>query len=274
MEIRGMLGGRPVKLIVVRNEWLDVIDLVSGEEIVRQAIHRDIYLDGDYLDIGELSIAVDRTYFPEAQNLVKLVSQLPVPRPEPLVWQSGFCTQCGNSVVAAARFCSTCGNSLGEPIQQVPSSPQQHLEPVHTPTSHEIDDDNWQYPEPSQVQRNYVMTVTGRRNLLFAVTALVVIIVAVVAIRNNYSNSSTASSGDVRSSSACATLSSYAYNGIPATFIDDGARLLYGLSDQFRSMGRGDIANRIDNIVDLTYAGPGGQLSAKNELLSAASSYC
>lgn len=117
------------------------------------------------------------------------------------------------------------------------------------------------------------MTATGRRNLLIAVTVVVVIIVAVVATRGGR-DSSNSSSGDVRSSAACATLSSYAYNGIPATFIDDGAQLLYSLSDQFRSMGRGDIANRIDNIVELTYAGPAGQLNAKNELISAASSFC
>lgn len=273
MEIRGMLGSRPVKILVVGKEWFEVIDLFNGEEIVRDALYRDIYLEGDLLNIGGLSIAIDRTYMPQAQGLVILVSRIPVSQTKPVSQQSRFCTQCGNAVDLSARFCSKCGQSLGEPIQQVPPPPMPNPKSTQATATYEFDDHSQEFSESSRVKSNYVMTSTGRRNLLFAVTALVVIIVAVVAIRNN-NNSSNASSGDVRSSAACATLSSYAYDGIPATFIDDGAQLLYSLSDKFRSMGRGDIASRIDNIVDLTYAGPAGQLEAKNELISAASNYC
>jgi hypothetical protein len=273
MEIRGMLGSRPVKLLIVGNEWLEVIDLLSGDEIVHKAIHRGVELDGDLLDIGGLSIAIDRTYISEVQALMRLVSRLPVAQNGPTARQSGFCVQCGYPVDSSARFCSTCGQSLGEHFQQVPPPPRHNFDSAPATSSREFDSHIRHFSEPSEVRSKLVMSSTGRRNLLIAVTVVVLLIVAVVATRGG-NDSSKSSSGDVRSSAACATLSSYAYNGIPATFIDDGARLLYSLSDQFRSTGRGDIANHIDNIVDLTYAGPAGQLNAKSELISAASSYC
>ncbi len=85
MEIRGMLGSRPVKLLVLSDESLAVVDLLNGQEIVHQAINRGIHLDGDLLNVGGLSIAIDRTYVAEAQALVRLVSRLPVPQQKPVV---------------------------------------------------------------------------------------------------------------------------------------------------------------------------------------------
>lgn len=60
------------------------------------------------------------------------------------------------------------------------------------------------------------------------------------------------------------TLSDYAFDGIPATYVDDGADLLYLLAGEFALAGRSDIASSIENIVDLTYQGPYGQISAKS----------
>ena len=78
----------------------------------------------------------------------------------------------------------------------------------------------------------------------------------------------------VHLTSACDTLSSYAYEGIPATYIDDGADLLYILAGEFATAGRNDIASSIERIVDLTYQGPAGQITAKSELMSLANSAC
>ena len=74
--------------------------------------------------------------------------------------------------------------------------------------------------------------------------------------------------------SACATLNDYAFDGIPATYIDDGADLLYLLAGEFALAGRSDIASSIENVVALTYQGPSGQLTAKSELMNLANAYC
>ena len=88
------------------------------------------------------------------------------------------------------------------------------------------------------------------------------------------SGGSGAGSSGNRMQTACATLSKYAFNGIPATYIDDGADLLYILAGEFSLAGRKDIALAIEDIVDLTYQGPYGQLTAKSELVNLANSYC
>jgi hypothetical protein len=77
-----------------------------------------------------------------------------------------------------------------------------------------------------------------------------------------------------RADSACITLREYAFEGIPATYIDDGADLLYLLAGAFSMEGRNDIANSIERVVDLTYQGPYGQMTAKSELMNLANQYC
>ena len=81
-------------------------------------------------------------------------------------------------------------------------------------------------------------------------------------------------SDTLKRSDACATLTRYAYRGIPATFIDDGADLLYILAGSFEFLERSDIALEIEAIVELTYQGPAGQLSAKSRLMSLADLHC
>ena len=91
----------------------------------------------------------------------------------------------------------------------------------------------------------------------------------------NFSSSNgRASQRDIRTSAACSTLSRYAFNGIPASYVDDGASLLYTLANDFSNLGRTDIALSIERVVDLTYQGVYGQLSAKSELVELANSYC
>ena len=91
----------------------------------------------------------------------------------------------------------------------------------------------------------------------------------------NFSSSNgRASQRDIRTSAACSTLSRYAFNGIPASYVDDGASLLYTLANDFSNLGRADIAVSIERVVDLTYQGVYGQLSAKSELVDLANSYC
>lgn len=82
------------------------------------------------------------------------------------------------------------------------------------------------------------------------------------------------SSDSLKRSDACATLTRYAYRGIPATYINDGADLLYILAGSFEFLERSDIALEIEAIVDLTYQGPAGQLSAKSRLMRLADLHC
>ena len=88
------------------------------------------------------------------------------------------------------------------------------------------------------------------------------------------SNKSPNTAVETSISSACSTLKRYAFDGIPATYIDDGASLLYGLADQFVIAGRDDIASKIWRVIDLTYGGITGQLEAKTLLSSTANQYC
>lgn len=86
--------------------------------------------------------------------------------------------------------------------------------------------------------------------------------------------SSASKSVDIRTTSACRTLSRFAFDGIPATYVDEGAEMLYELADEFASLGRSDIAEQIEFIISLTYLDSAGQIEAKGELMNAASFYC
>lgn len=78
----------------------------------------------------------------------------------------------------------------------------------------------------------------------------------------------------LKSSDACATLTRYAYRGIPATYIDDGADLLYILAGSFSLLDRPDISTAIEAVVDLTYQGATGQLAAKSQLMRLSDLHC
>ena len=75
-------------------------------------------------------------------------------------------------------------------------------------------------------------------------------------------------------SSACRTLRDYAFVGIPATYLDDGAVLLDDLASEFDRLGRSDISSDIQRAIEMTYQGPAGQLSAKSILTGLANSNC
>ena len=85
---------------------------------------------------------------------------------------------------------------------------------------------------------------------------------------------SSAKHGAIKDSSACSTLRNYAFRGIPATYIDEGAALLTSLAGEFSALNRSDIAAQINSAVSLTYQGPMGQIQAKNKLIEAANSGC
>ena len=78
----------------------------------------------------------------------------------------------------------------------------------------------------------------------------------------------------IESTSSCQTLRTYAFKGIPATYIDEGTALLTSLAGEFSSLGRSDIAAQINEAISLTYQGSLGQIQAKNKLMEAANSGC
>lgn len=128
-------------------------------------------------------------------------------------------------------------------------------------------------------KNQYILSMHCRRlPLLFSMLISVLLLTACGggggAGRFTSSGASGAGSSGNRMQTACSTLSKYAFNGIPATYIDDGADLLYILAGEFSLAGRNDIASTIENIVDLTYQGPYGQLTAKSELVNLANAYC
>ena len=124
------------------------------------------------------------------------------------------------------------------------------------------------------------LRIPFRESILFLVAALLA--TTLLACSNNSSSGggysagggSNGTSDPLKRSDACATLMRYAYRGIPATYIDDGADLLYILAGSFDFLERTDIALEIEAIVELTYQGPAGQLSAKSRLMRLADLHC
>lgn len=271
-----MLGSQPVRVVMVSNQWLDVLDIASGDELASVALDAEIELDGDLLFVGGLSIHVDRSYLSEAQSLVKVAARITSKqRPSSVGNRQVFCTQCGSPVDSSAKFCTGCGSALSKRADR-------NLGPGQGDVGH-VDDfvhaqDSQLAPpidfELGRAEARQPMSATGRRNLVFVIAVVIVVAVVVVVARGGGDSRSSSTIENISGSSACRTLSSYAYNGIPATYIDDGAQLLYSLSEEFSSLGRGDIAGLVNEVVDLTYQGPGGQLSAKNLLIDTASTYC
>ncbi len=271
-----MLGNQPVRVVVASNEWVDVLDISSGNELASVALNAAVQLEDDLLYVGNLSILVDRSYLTDAQSLVNVASRIrPQPRPASESNRFLFCTQCGSSVGSSAKFCTSCGNALSPTAESEAAYEYRTAGPVE-------DSMRFQDPtfgdaidrQPNQAITRHPMSETNRRNLVFLIAVIFVGVVFVIVTRGGGNDSQSEFSENINTSGACQTLSNYAFNGIPATYIDDGAQLLYSLSDEFSSLGRGDISNLINEVVDLTYQGPGGQLSAKNLLIDTASTYC
>jgi hypothetical protein len=272
MEIRGMVGEMPIKVVVLENEWVDILGIDSGDELARLPLDRRVHIEGDVLSIGSLSIVVDRSFMKDAAALVTIASRIPPPPPRtPSRTLLKVCSKCGAEVMATSRYCSSCGLPLTvEEVQE-----QSDFRGAQSEGPPGIGDDELWAKPPAIGEGSSGSGSTssvGRRNLLLVGLAAAIAVVVIVASRDG--GSSDAVSANVSTSSACETLSRYANIGIPATYIDDGAQLLNRLADEFISLGREDIASEIDEIVNLTYEGPTGQIYAKNRLLSASSNYC
>lgn len=275
MELRGMFGNRPVRVVAVANEWLDIIEISSGDELASISLDKGIKLDGDLLSIGEVSIVVDRTFLSEAQSLLKLASRSqqafrnPTESSLPV-----FCTQCGERREPQARFCTSCGGSF-TPVSVQANSSSFTSRPFAAAPSEASGGYRYSAGDfEGGMSAGQSTSASARRNLFLGVAAVVIAaVVAFVVVRSNQDGSA-GSSVDIRTTAACETLSQYAFVGIPATYVDDGAQLLYALAGEFDALDRRDIASSIEDIVDLTYAGPSGQLSAKNLLVETAATYC
>lgn len=274
MEIRGMVGNQPVRVVLVANEWLDIIDISSGDELASLPVKAGIRLDGDFLSVGRTSIQVDRTYLSEAQSMINLASRIQsISGGRADVSLPFFCTQCGTQRDQSAKFCTNCGSAFGSTSEVVSQTSLGHKPIRSTWDGADSGSETRDELEPSALISRQEISDTKRRNLIF-LGALVVVGAVVVIVARGGGDSSTGSSVNIRDTSACATLSDYAYVGIPATFIDDGAQLLYSLASDFNDYGRGDVASLIEEVVDLTYGGPSGQLQAKSLLIETANTYC
>lgn len=273
MEFRGMLGSLPVVITWIRKDQVAVISSIDGQEVIRAGINQGINLEGDLLEIGGFSIAIDRSYLPEAQNFMNAVLQSYRVPMKNYRGNMRFCTQCGVSVDKAASYCSACGNPLRK--SQVQEGLRQ--DPINLSLgmggSETLDASRRASIDISKLQR--IHGLNSKRILSFMLVSAAVIAISIAVIsRRDSSNEQISALGEVSVSSACEVLSQYAYNGIPATFVDEGAGLLRNLSEQFRQIDQAEVADRIDHIVELTYNGSTGQIEAKKELISAADDYC
>jgi hypothetical protein len=274
MEVRGMFGHQPVRVVVVGAEWLDIIEISTGDELASLPLTSGVELVGDVLSVGDRSVRVDRTYLSEAEVLVKLAARsLPSKEVHPGSSTPLFCTQCGSRRDQSAQFCTSCGNSFAQMSERISPSGQRH-EPTWSSWGDSANDSEEYFDyEPTTPVTRRALTEVKHRNLVLLAAAVVVLVVVFIVVRES-GDSYSESSVEISRTSACATLSEYAFVGIPATYIDDGAQLLYALANDFRSFDRGDIASLVEEVVDLTYGGPTGQLQAKNLLLDTASTYC
>ncbi len=274
MQIRGMLGNRAVNLIVVKNQWLDILDLATGSEVASFDLHQDMRVDGDLLSVGGLSIVVDRSFIFEAQALVDLASVAQRKSESPRDLQARYCSQCGSPTDPTGPFCSSCGIPLESKGTQASLSSSDKDFIVGTSlTRQRFTPENGIWREPSSSRLRQVYT-TGKGRLSISIALIVAVVAAVGISMSQEDGGNNARARDVTFNTACATLSTYAFDGIPATYLDEGAQLLEQLAEDFDDLGRDDLADRLRHVVDQTYDGSAGQVAAKESLIQLASAQC
>lgn len=276
MEVRGMSGTEPVRVVVSSNDQVDVVALSTGNYVASVALGSDIQLQGDLLWVGHLSIVIDHSDVVEAQELVEIAARIPSgPRPAVKSNRSDGCAHCGSPINPRARFCVRCRTPVPRRVRNSPIEDQWGAESFD-----DWDDDSDGNfgdligPGLGRSRSRQRVSEKAQRYVVFLVAALFLGVIVVLVTRSGSSESPTPTSVGVSIDEACEMLTTYAYVGIPATYVDEGAQLLSTLSEQFSALGLGDVSDLLNDAVDRVYEGSDGQVEAKNLLVDTANLYC